>query len=64
MALDLKTLDIHSPHLYASEGFPWAAWNLLRREAPVFWYERDDIEPFWAVTRYADLMMDQFTRGF
>ncbi len=56
MTLDLKTIDIHSPHLYASEGFPWAAWDLLRREAPVFWYERDDIEPFWAVTRYADLM--------
>ena len=21
-----------------------------------FWYERDDVDPFWAVTRYADVM--------
>ncbi len=37
-------------------GYPWAAWDLLREQAPVFWYERDDVEPFWAVTRYADVM--------
>jgi cholest-4-en-3-one 26-monooxygenase len=27
----------------------------MRREAPVYRYERDDIEPFWAVTRYEDV---------
>ena len=27
----------------------------LRRDAPVFWYQRDDIEPFWAITRYDDV---------
>ena len=56
MALDLATIDIHTPKRYAEQGFPWAEWDLLRREAPVFWYERDDIEPFWAVTRHADVM--------
>ncbi len=56
MTLTLDTIDIHRPDHYAAHGFPFAAWDLLRREAPVFWYERDDIEPFWAVTRYADIL--------
>ncbi len=56
MNLDLNTLDIHRPTRYAELGFPWAEWDLLRREAPIFWYERDDIEPFWAITRYKDVM--------
>ncbi|MGR8918443.1 MAG: cytochrome P450 [Gammaproteobacteria bacterium] len=55
MSLDLNTLDIHRPSRYA-RGFPWQEWDLLREQAPVFWYERDDIEPFWAVTRYEDVM--------
>ena len=54
-AADLDTIDIHSLDLYASRGYPWAEWELLRREAPVYWYDRPGIEPFWAVTRYADV---------
>ncbi len=52
----LETLEIHHPDSYAARGFPWAAWDLLRAEAPVFWYAREDVEPFWAVTRHADIM--------
>jgi len=54
--LSLDTLDIHSKDLYTSRGYPWQEWDLLRREAPVFWYERDDIAPFWAITRHADIL--------
>ncbi len=39
----LDTLDIHTKELYVSRGYPWREWDLLREEAPVFWYERDDI---------------------
>jgi cholest-4-en-3-one 26-monooxygenase len=53
--LSLDGIDVHSTELYASRGYPWAEWDLLRAEAPVYWYERDDIEPFWAVTRYDDV---------
>jgi cytochrome P450 len=53
--LALDSIDVHSTELYASRGYPWAEWDLLRAEAPVYWYERDDIEPFWAVTRYDDV---------
>ncbi len=52
---DLDTIDIHSLELYEERGYPWAEWELLRREAPVYWYDRPGIEPFWAVTRYADV---------
>lgn len=56
MTLSLDTIDIHHPQRYAEHGFPWQEWDLLRRDAPVFYYERDDIEPFWAVTGYEDVM--------
>ncbi|MGR9089131.1 MAG: cytochrome P450 [Gammaproteobacteria bacterium] len=55
MSLTLETLNIHHPSIYAGDGSPWAAWDLLRDQAPVYWYKRDDVEPFWAVTRYADI---------
>ncbi|MGE0485231.1 MAG: cytochrome P450 [Gammaproteobacteria bacterium] len=53
--LNLAEIDIHRPSRYAAQGYPWPEWDLLRREAPIFWYERDDIEPFWAITRYDDV---------
>ena len=56
MNFDLEAIDIHRPQRYAQQGFPWAEWDQLRCDAPIFWYERDDIEPFWAVTRYSDVM--------
>jgi len=56
LAPTLDTINIHHPKHYADNGAPWAEWDLLRRDAPVFWYERDDVEPFWAVTRYADIL--------
>ncbi|MFN0026157.1 MAG: hypothetical protein ACKV2O_03065, partial [Acidimicrobiales bacterium] len=52
---DLDQIDIHSLDLYATRGYPWAEWDLLRREAPVYWYDRPGIEPFWAITRYAEV---------
>ena len=55
MGMTLESIDIHSTSRLQSEGYPWEAWDLLRRDAPVYWYERDDIEPFWAVTRYDDV---------
>ena len=52
----LDTLDIHSKDLYVRRGYPWKEWDLLRREAPVFWYEREGIAPFWAITCHADVL--------
>ena len=55
-SLDLANLDIHSKEEYVRRGYPWQEWDRLRKEAPVFWYERDGIEPFWAITRHADIL--------
>ncbi len=51
----LDDIDIHRIDRYQSEGYPWEDWVRLRRDAPVYWYDRPGIAPFWAVTRYADV---------
>jgi cholest-4-en-3-one 26-monooxygenase len=51
----LATLDITDTSRYVKHGYPWKEWDLLRREAPVFWYERPGFEPFWALTKHADI---------
>ncbi len=53
---DPRTLDIVSPEKYQREGYPHAEWTWLRKHAPVFWYERPEFEPFWAVTKHADIV--------
>ena len=55
-ALTLETLDIVNPDLYVQRGYPHEEWTLLRKEAPVFRYLRPDVEPFWAITRHADVV--------
>ncbi len=53
--ITLETLDITDTARYVKYGYPWREWDLLRREAPVFWYERPGFEPFWAITKHADI---------
>jgi cytochrome P450 len=52
----LQNLDIIDPDLYVQRGYPHEEWALLRREAPIFWYERPQVAPFWAITKHADLI--------
>jgi cholest-4-en-3-one 26-monooxygenase len=47
--------DIVRSEYYAKHGYPHEAWRQLRREAPVKRLELEDYDPFWAVTRYADI---------
>ncbi len=54
--ISLDTLDIHTPELYLERGYPFAEWDYLREHAPIFWYERDDIDPFYAITRHQDVL--------
>jgi cytochrome P450 len=61
--LDLDTdLDVHSagqvfidPTAYADEDRFQRATALLRREDPVHWVEGEGFNPFWAVTKHADV---------
>jgi cholest-4-en-3-one 26-monooxygenase len=55
--LGLDRLEIVDPQDYADHGYPHAAWSRLRRECPVYWYDRgDDCTPFWAITKHADIV--------
>jgi cytochrome P450 len=54
--VDPATLDIATPEHYEHNGYPHAEWTWLRRHAPVFWYDRPNVEPFWAITKHADIV--------
>jgi cytochrome P450 len=49
-------IALTDPAAYADEDRLHEALGLLRREAPVHWVEAPGFEPFWAVTRHADIM--------
>jgi cytochrome P450 len=50
------TLDVISAEEYGTHGYPHAAWARLRREDPVARIEQDGFDPFWAVTKQADII--------
>src|SRR5262245_7688446 len=53
---DPASLDVATPEHYERHGYPHAEWTWLRRHAPVFWYERSNVDPFWAITKHADII--------
>jgi cytochrome P450 len=52
--MTLEQIDLTDLDLFL-HGDPYAAFALLRREAPVYWHERNG-RGFWAVTRYDDAL--------
>ncbi len=55
-AFDPTTIDLISPERYERSGYPHDEWTWLRAHAPVFWYERPNFDPFWAITKHADII--------
>lgn len=55
-AFDAATLDIATPEHYERHGYPHPEWTWIRRHDPVFWYERPNVDPFWAITKHADII--------
>jgi cytochrome P450 len=55
-APSLSTLDFISNETYAKNGYPHEAWARLRREAPIYWNTQHVDNPFWAVTKHADIV--------
>jgi len=49
-------LDFVDPVRFAQHGYPHAAWTRLRAEAPVAYFAPPGYEPFWAVTKHADVV--------
>lgn len=54
--ISLENIDILDPDLFVERGYPHDEWALLRSTAPVFYYERPGVRPFWAVTKHADII--------
>ncbi len=49
-------LDLVDPARYARDGYPHDAWTKLRAEAPVAYFAPEGLEPFWAITKHADIL--------
>jgi len=55
MAGHLEGVELVDPDAYA-DGVPHETFARLRREAPVYRHEQPGASPFWAVTRYHDIV--------
>jgi cholest-4-en-3-one 26-monooxygenase len=55
MAVHLEGVELYDPDAYA-DGVPHETFARLRREAPVYRHEQSGASPFWAVTRYRDIV--------
>jgi cytochrome P450 len=56
------------PDFFVEHGYPHEVWTRLRREDPVCWWDRTEGTPFWAITRYDDIVTigkrpEQFASG-
>jgi cholest-4-en-3-one 26-monooxygenase len=56
MNFSADTIDIIGPDHYQKNGYPHAEWAWLRRNKPVCYIERPNVDPFWAVTKAADII--------
>jgi cholest-4-en-3-one 26-monooxygenase len=52
---EVDPLDLVDPDRYARRGYPHDVWTRLRAETPVAWIEAPGFEPFWAITKHADV---------
>ena len=46
-AFDPATLDVASPEHYERNGYPHPEWTWLRKHAPIFWYDRENVGFEW-----------------
>ena len=51
---DIDVSNLVDPGTYARDGLQ-DTWARLRSESPVHWCEIEDVRPFWAITRNADV---------
>jgi len=54
--LTLENVDVISPESYEKNGYPHAEWAYLRKHAPVYYFDRGNYDPFWAITKHADIV--------
>jgi len=54
--IDAKKLDVINAEHYEANGYPHSEWTWLRKNDPVHWVERPNVDPFWAITKHADII--------
>jgi cytochrome P450 len=55
-SIPLDELEVISASHYGEHGYPHEAWTRLRRESPVHRLQPAGYEPFWAITKHADII--------
>ncbi len=53
---DIQVDDIIGPDRYAARGYPFEEWAVLRRDAPLHWFDFGERPGFWAVTTREDVV--------
>ena len=53
---DPDRLDLISGEKFEREGYPHAEWAWLRRNDPVRYFDPEGCDPFWAITKYKDIV--------
>jgi cytochrome P450 len=56
LSVDEAGRALADPKAYADEARLHEALALLRRESPVTWVDAPDYNPFWAITKHADVL--------
>jgi len=51
----IDPLELVDASRYGTRGYPHDVWTRLRAEAPVAWFEPPGFQPFWAITKHADI---------
>jgi cytochrome P450 len=54
--MNADAVRLVDPERWAREGYPHELWARLRAEAPVARFEPAGFEPFWAITKHADIL--------
>jgi cytochrome P450 len=56
MTTDIDISNLIDPESFARDGYPHELWKRLRAEAPVARFEPPGYEPFWTITKHADII--------
>jgi cholest-4-en-3-one 26-monooxygenase len=54
--LPFDPIDLISGDYYAKNGYPHGQWSYLRKHQPVFQVVGPNVDPFWAITKHADIV--------
>ena len=55
-SFDPSKLDPISSAHYERSGYPFPEWAWLRKHDPVAWITHPEFDPFWAITKHADII--------